>query len=632
MDDARPLVVAVTLDLEIRRALSEMLGEFGASVLCPPSLADLAGCGWDVALLDETHPEVRRETIAQLRGAETDRLVLWLTPDPRGGGAASALAAGADDTLSLPLWLPEARARIAKHLELKRLRRRMREGEEFVAGSGVRLTAYAARLQASHINLRDLCAELEAHNRDLQTLLTAQVALMPPQFPAETALRLQTGLRELFPGAEVRAQVFDRVEPGDAPARKVETADGGRHWTRAALPLARGPRVVGVLEVAAQDGQAFDQHRLALLDTYADQAAQVLSRSLLHEALSVGKAEWEGIVDALADGIFIIGRDFVVRRVNRSLASEVGRSPRDLVGPQCFEAVGERAAPCPDCPAIEAFAGEAETRVRKKRIGDRVHDYCSSPLRDQGGTVYAAVVYARSGASARGHATRDPDRSEALTTVGQLAAGIASEISNPLTAISSYAQLLNLEPENTKLVEGVRRIQQATERIHRLVRDLTAFVGPSDEAFYPLDLNQIASAEVSFSRQEMTLGDTRLREEFQTPLPLVLGAKEQLENVLRNLLSNARDAVAGRGMITVRTRGNGDRVTLEVEDDGIGIPPKDLERVCEPFFTTKPLGKGAGLGLFLAAGVAKKHQGDLTIESEPGRGTRVTLTVPAFSP
>ena len=112
----------------------------------------------------------------------------------------------------------------------------------------------------------------------------------------------------------------------------------------------------------------------------------------------------------------------------------------------------------------------------------------------------------------------------------------------------------------------------------------------------------------------------------------MLGAKEQLEQILLNLLSNARDAVAGRGTIVVRTRADDGRVHLEVQDDGVGIPPEHREKIFEPFFTTKPPGKGTGLGLFVAAGIARRHNGDLQVESVPGRGTRVRLSLPVFPP
>jgi signal transduction histidine kinase len=158
-----------------------------------------------------------------------------------------------------------------------------------------------------------------------------------------------------------------------------------------------------------------------------------------------------------------------------------------------------------------------------------------------------------------------------------------------------------------------------------------SFVRSDGDDFYPLDLNQVVHDTLSFSRYDLTRGDTKLVEDLATPLPRVLGSGDQLEHVLLNLLTNARDAVSGRGTIRISTRAGNGKVLLEVADDGIGIGPEQLEHVFEPFYTTKPAGKGNGLGLFVAAGIARRHGAELRVSSEAGRGTRLTLALPVFS-
>jgi signal transduction histidine kinase len=223
-------------------------------------------------------------------------------------------------------------------------------------------------------------------------------------------------------------------------------------------------------------------------------------------------------------------------------------------------------------------------------------------------------------------------QSDKLMLLGQIAAGIAQEINNPLTSVSSYSQLLGLRLSDPKTIECADRIHEGIERIHRLVRNLTSFVQPSQEMFYPLDLNEIVADTLSFSRYDLARGETRLLVELDPELPKVLGVKDQLEHLLMNLLTNARDAVGGRGTITVRTATDDAGVTLRVDDDGVGIAPSDRERIFEPFYTTKPEGKGTGLGLFIAAGIARKHDAEITVDSTAGRGTRVSFSLPAFRP
>ena len=355
-----------------------------------------------------------------------------------------------------------------------------------------------------------------------------------------------------------------------------------------------------------------------------------LHRTHLYEALSVGKAEWEQTFDTIPDCIAIIGPDWVLRRVNRALAESVGSSPREMVGSRCHQVLFGHAAPCPLCPAQEVFRlGTAVRWPQEVRRNGKVYDYRAFPLLDEQGGVRAVITYGRD-VTRQEQLEQGLLHSEKLMTLGQLAAGIAHEINNPLTAISSYAQLLELQVEGPKGKESARRIQNGIERIHNLVQNLMSFTRPADDAFYPLDLNDIVAKTLSFSRYELTRGETMLEQQLQPELPKVLGSEAQLEQLLVNLFTNARDAVGGRGTVRVATAADGDQVQLAVSDDGVGFDPADADKLFEPFYTTKQVGKGTGLGLFIAAGIAEKHRGSLRLYSQPGRGTEARLTLPAF--
>jgi signal transduction histidine kinase len=211
-----------------------------------------------------------------------------------------------------------------------------------------------------------------------------------------------------------------------------------------------------------------------------------------------------------------------------------------------------------------------------------------------------------------------------------MATGILHAIHNPLTAVSSYSQLLGLGLPGPKVVECASRIREGIGQIQRILRSLSSFGRPSEESFYPLDLNQIVQDTLSFGGYELIQREARLVQDLQPGLPRVMGVKDQLEHLLLILFTNARDALAGRGTITVRTAAADAAVVLVVEDDGVGMSESERERMFEPFFTTKPEGKGTGLGLFIAAGIAQRHQAKIRAESAAGRGTRVSVSLPAF--
>ncbi len=268
-----------------------------------------------------------------------------------------------------------------------------------------------------------------------------------------------------------------------------------------------------------------------------------------------------------------------------------------------------------DLAFLELYAGAVAEACRRAAEGDRARSGALQGLQaDGGGRIPPEIL-----------------QSDKLIALGQMAAGIAHQINNPLTAVSSHAQLLSLQARDPRAAESAARITEGVERIDRLVRNLMSFVRSDEDGFYPIDLNQVVHDTLSFSRYDLTRGDTKLVEDLATPLPRVLAAKDQLEHVLLNLLTNARDAVSGRGTIRISTRAGDEKVFLEVADDGIGIGPEQLEHIFEPFYTTKPAGKGSGLGLFVAAGIARRHGAELRVSSEAGRGTLSTLALPVFS-
>ena len=624
-DPARVLLLSA--DPSLAPELEAPVRAAGAELRVMPSPPPpQPGEEWTAVLVDE-----RTSGFGALAWARRSaRATAWLSPEPRGQAAARAHGAGADAVLPLPLWAPEAQAAVGRLLELSSLRAALSRHQDREESSEVQVQAYAAQLEASQQNLRELYGELEDHARDLRTLLSAQQALIPLQAPEELRRRIEEALGLLFPGAWAEARVGAAKTFQQSLKGEVEGAPEG--WTRAVTALRTGALLLGELEVRAPEGVRYPHRRFDLLQVYAREAALALHRSQLYQDLSLGKAEWERTFDTIRDCISVVGPNLELRRVNRALAQAVGKAPQDLVGRPCFRALYGHDAPCPACPVRQALETGTEARAETETVrGSRVYDYRAYPLRGADGRVYAAIAYARD-VTREEQLSRSLRHSEKLVTLGQIAAGIAHEINNPLTAVSSYAQLLALRLGDPRDAESARRIQEGIERIHRLVGNLMSFARPSDDAFFPIDLNDIVADTLSFSRYEISRGETELREELAPRLPRVLGSKDQLEHLLVNLLTNARDAVAGRGTVWVATRAAGPRVYLEVADDGVGIDPAVRDRVFDPFFTSKPPGKGTGLGLFIAAGIARKHGGELQVESEPGRGSRFILALPAFTP
>ena len=223
--------------------------------------------------------------------------------------------------------------------------------------------------------------------------------------------------------------------------------------------------------------------------------------------------------------------------------------------------------------------------------------------------------------------------SEKLASVGRLAAGVAHEIGNPLSAILGYLELLKrhsgLGSEESDLLQ---RIEKELSRIHRIIRELLDYSRPAREEGEEVLVNEVVSAAVDLvsTQKGFPAIETVLR--LDHGLPAVRGSRHQLQQLLVNLILNAVDAMARGGRLTILTglhKVGGSEVEIRVEDTGEGIPRENLRRIFDPFFTTREPGQGTGLGLSICSRIVDSMNGRIEVESEPGRGSVFTVILPA---
>lgn len=220
--------------------------------------------------------------------------------------------------------------------------------------------------------------------------------------------------------------------------------------------------------------------------------------------------------------------------------------------------------------------------------------------------------------------------SERLASIGRLAAGVAHEIGNPLTGIASLAQNLRDEPDTAVVQESIGLIQQQTRRIADIVQSLVTFShggAPSGRAFASVAAAECVEEAIRLVRLSRA-GKQVTWANHCNANAVVQGDRSRLVQVFVNLLTNACDASQPGDIVEVSTAIEGDRVCVDVLDQGSGIPTQFLDRVFEPFFTTKQPGEGTGLGLPLVYNIVQDHGGNVSIDSIVGRGTRVTLRLP----
>jgi signal transduction histidine kinase len=262
----------------------------------------------------------------------------------------------------------------------------------------------------------------------------------------------------------------------------------------------------------------------------------------------------------------------------------------------------------------------------------------TSPLEGDAAGAGGVVATFKDVSGQREHQERLQQASR-LADVGQLAAGVAHEINTPLASIALRAEALlrhvddpglAAHPAFEKFPRYLRAIDEEIFRCKKIIGALLEFSRTRRPEVRDTDLNQLAEKAADLVGHQIKLKQVRLAVALEADLPHVTADDAQLRQALLALLINALDATASGGQISLATaRAPDDRVALTVSDTGVGIPQDQLGKIFTPFFTTKPVGQGTGLGLSACHGIVTSHGGEIRVESEVGVGTQVTLLLPA---
>jgi two-component system, NtrC family, sensor kinase len=221
-------------------------------------------------------------------------------------------------------------------------------------------------------------------------------------------------------------------------------------------------------------------------------------------------------------------------------------------------------------------------------------------------------------------------QSEKLAALGELVAGVAHELNNPLAGISAFAQLLLEEELNADQRESARLIKREADRAVGVIRDLLLFSRKAGPSTMPVDINGLVQLTLRLRAYSLRSSGVQVETHLDLDLPEVSGDDQKLQQVILNLIVNAEYAMrrTSTKRLIIRTAREGDNVVTEVIDTGAGMSEETLQRVFEPFFTTKPAGEGTGLGLSVSYGIVEAHGGTITVESVQGRGTAFRILLP----
>jgi len=346
------------------------------------------------------------------------------------------------------------------------------------------------------------------------------------------------------------------------------------------------------------------------------------------------------LVDSFPDLIFVVDVERRYNFVSSKFKEVLGYEPAEVIG----LTFGERTH-VDDRPAMMALFDDLvsgkqnfasiEVRVRHKQGEWRSLKCNFSPLFDEQGKIEGAVVSGRDVTEVK-RLESQLIQAEKLAAMGQMLAGVAHELNNPLTAILGASELLRERQgvdENTK--RQLEMTHRQARRAARIVQNLLEFSRPASPQKKTLDLNVVIDRTLQL--QDHSLRRNNVEVEFQAVpgFPLIVGDANQLIQIFLNLISNAEQAIREArpsGRIQIRLGRSGNRVSATVQDDGIGIPPEVLPKLFDPFFTTKRPGGGTGLGLSICMSIVREHGGNIEASSLPAGGAAFTVTLPVAEP
>ncbi|MGB7925037.1 MAG: ATP-binding protein [Pyrinomonadaceae bacterium] len=426
----------------------------------------------------------------------------------------------------------------------------------------------------------------------------------------------------------------------DLPAEDfpVLSAEGVRDV--ALVPLCAQGEVLGALVVGFRSAHQFVDEERQMLEALADMAALALDNARLFETVGTAKRIWEQTFDAIADGIIVHDQKMRIIRCNAHAAEMMNRLPSQTIGLSCAEVFarifGERAA----AYHMGESAGTASSFELQAEDGRR-YLVSVAPLDTVGGVQGNVITW--SDVTELSEMQEQLSRSRRLATVGQLAAGVAHEINNPLAAITTCAEAvlrdIQRDPEASALLADrdwpfyLEEIVRQALRCKEITRGLLDLSRQRRARRAACDLNSIVAQCARLAEQRAgAAADVTISLNPDPDVGEIATDAGMVRQVLDNLLSNALDAIDRSGQITVSTLREGERVAVEVADTGHGITPETLVRIFDPFFTTKDPGKGSGLGLAICYTLAEALGGALTVESKQSEGSRFRLWLPRRAP
>lgn len=409
------------------------------------------------------------------------------------------------------------------------------------------------------------------------------------------------------------------------------------------VPLIVQEQTIGAIELLNKNPGVFDQRDLDLLESIAAPLAIAIAnarlqsqvRQQLNELTELftkvahAKREWEETVDAIDAGIWLVDEQCRILRANRTLATRLNVAPSALTDQFCHQAIDICGAFSEQCPVKQhptEIAHRGEAQIAK--LGGGIFRLNTFPIQIDHELVGSVNVLQE--VTAERAMQAQLVQAEKLAGIGRLAASLAHEINNPLQALQGCLDLVDANLGNEEKQRRYLGIaHNEVERLSTMVQRMLDFYRPSKSAWGAMNVKALLDEVLVLSGKRLQHAKVTPRVQWDNAVPVLQGASNQIKQVFLNLILNATDAMPDGGEILIHSRIVGDplpELRIDFTDTGTGIAPEHLDKIFEPFYTTKPAGTGLGLGI--SHSIIANHGGRLTAESAVGKGTTLTIWLP----
>lgn len=401
-------------------------------------------------------------------------------------------------------------------------------------------------------------------------------------------------------------------------------------------PLTVKGKVIGVLFLGSKSRDVYDPNQTGFTQQLADQLAIYIENARLYDEVLRGKNEWEETFRAVTDPIFLIDLDYNVIRSNDRFGPMSQPGEAGWRGKKCYELLWGRDSKCEICLLDEVCKNQGPSYRRMQLAAGQVFDVFYYPVFNTESKIYAVIHHIKD-ITEQARMEAQLMQSGKLAAIGEMAAGVAHELNSPMTVIIGNAQMLLRDTAGDDPSHDVLKdIVNCGLRCKKIIQNLLTFSRQDHFALAPTDLNEVVERVLSLIQYQINRNNVSIRQNLSPDLPGVEANGHQLDQVLINFLLNARDALdnrEGERIIVISTgiRNENDgarKLAVSVKDNGEGIPPENMTRIFNPFFTSKESAKGTGLGLSVSLGIAQAHGGTIEVESTPGEGSEFTLLLP----